>query len=110
MLRTLLLAGFGGGVTAAVVWAIASRALDSQLRQGATQLSFGLQQGRGALEARLVQGRLQLADQIRAEVQSQVPPVVRSTLEQKFREYNITPQTGANISTILRYGETVGLL
>ena len=109
MFRTAFLGALAGGVSAAAVWMIASRLLDKQLQQGATQLSFGLQQGRGALEARIQQGRDLLEGQIRSAVQAQVPPVVRAELESTLRRYNITPETGQNISTILSYGNALGL-
>ena len=110
MLRTIAAGTAGGLLGALAVWAFAGSALEKQLTSGATDLAAGLDVGRTELTQRLAEGRQQLRTQIRTEVQAQVPPVVRRELETTLRRYNITPDTGRQISSTLALVERLGLI
>ena len=87
-MNSLMWGAIGGGVAAGLVWIIANRAIDQQLRQGASSLE----------------------PQVRAAVREQVPPAVRAELESTLRRYNITPETGQRISTLLGAADSLGLM
>jgi hypothetical protein len=87
-MRPVLFALLGGATGATVLWFIASRALDAQLRGGVAQIT----------------------PEISAAVQREVPPAVRAEMESTLRRYNITPQTGQQISSILNLVAGTGLL
>ena len=110
MLKNVGIGVAGGLLGALAVWAFASYTLDSQLQKGAADLASGLDIGRSELESRLGAGRTQLQQAIRAEVATQVPPVVRRELEATLRRYNITPTTGRQISSVLTIAESMGLI
>ena len=105
-----LLGGIAGAGIAWLVWLYASKKLDEQLSAGGSELSTGIATGRSELVARLNAGEIQMQQQIRAAVAREVPPTVRSTLDAKLREYNITPETGRRLSALLTVGEGAGLL
>jgi hypothetical protein len=87
-MRSILYAGLGGAVGATVLWFIASRLIDAQLQRGVSSI----------------------APEIASAVQREVPPVVRRELESTLRRYNITPETGRQISSILNAFSASGLL
>ena len=87
-MKSLVWGAVGGGVAAGIVWFLANRAIDQQLRQGAAGLE----------------------PQVREAVQAAVPPAVRTELESTLRRYNITPETGQRISTLLNAAGAVGLV
>lgn len=87
-MRNLLLGALGGAAGAGIVWFIANRAIDQQLRTGAAALE----------------------PQVRQAVDSTVPPAVRQELEMTLRRYNITPETGRQISNILTAADSIGLI
>lgn len=78
----------GGATGAAVLWFVASRAIDAQLRGGVAQIG----------------------PEINAAVQREVPQAVRAEMESTLARYNITPQTGQQIRTILGAVAATGLL
>lgn len=110
MLKTVAAGAAGGILGALAIWAFAGSQLDKQLQRGATDLASGLDIGRSELESRLSGGRQELVTAIRTEVQSQVPPVVRRELESTLRRYNITPNTGRQISTVLDAADRIGII
>lgn len=98
----IFLGGLGGAAIALGIWWYASRALDQQLAQGGSRLSTGIAEGRATLESRLRQGELELQARIRTEV--------RSAMDQRLTEANITPETGTRLSRLLNAAEAAGLL
>ena len=78
----------GGGLAAGFVWLIANRAINRQLQQGASELR----------------------PQILTAVREQVPTAVRAELIATLTRYNITPDTGRQLSAALALAQTAGLI
>ncbi len=87
-MNSIIWGALGGAAAAGLVWLIANRAIDYQLRAGAAGLE----------------------PQVREAVREQVPPAVRAELEATLRRYNITPQTGQSINSLLSAADSAGLI
>lgn len=87
-MKSFLWGALGGGTAAFVVWFLANRAIDAQLRGGAAGLE----------------------PQVRAAVEEAVPPAVRAELTQTLSRYNITPQTGAMLNSTLTLARSAGII
>lgn len=86
--RNLLLGAAGGAGAALLVWGIASRMISKQLESGAAEMT----------------------PLIASSVRTEVPPVVRAELTRTLNDYGFTPDTGRQISSLLSYGERLGVL
>lgn len=103
--------GTGAGVAAGVVaWFFAARALDKRFEAGGADLQRELDRGGAELGQRLQAGRTQLEQELRAQVDAQVPPVVRDEVVQTLSLYGITPATGRQIASALEQASRLGLL
>ena len=98
----IFLGALGGAAVAGGIWMYASRALDTQLAAGGSQLSVGIQEGRHVLEARLREGEVELQNQIRV--------AVRTAMDQRLAEAGITRDTGTRIDAVLQLAHSAGLI
>lgn len=86
--RSLVLGALGGAGAALVVWGVASRLISKQLEDGASTMT----------------------PLIATSVRTEVPPAVRAELTRTLNEYGFTPETGRQISSLLAYGDRLGVL
>lgn len=87
-MREIVMGGAGGAIVAVGLWFVVSRVIDQQFKAGIADVQPA----------------------IRAAVQAEVPPQVRATIEQTFREYGITPEVGNITSKILGGAAKIGIL
>jgi hypothetical protein len=92
----VLVGAIAGGAVATVAWYFTNRAIDKQLASGGRAL--------------LASAERELTAEASALIAREVPPRVRTELEATLRRYNITPDTGRQISTVLSYADRVGLI
>lgn len=85
--KLLIRAALAGGATSFALWFVMDRVIDKGLAAG----------GDALLERAAVEMRGELQRQLDAEV----PPRIRATLDEVLREYGITPQTTSNVASIL---------
>lgn len=95
-IQPILVGALAGGLVATVAWYFTNRAIDKQLAQG----------GHALLES----AERELNAEASALIAREVPPRVRAELEATLRRYNITPETGRQISTVLSYADRVGII
>ena len=62
------------------------------------------------ISKQLADGAEEMRPLIATSVQSEVPPAVRRELTATLAEYGFTQQTGRQISSLLAYGERLGVL
>jgi hypothetical protein len=108
--KTFLLAALGGAVAAGAVWYFARRSLDASLAAGGAELRTKLGAGSADLEGRLRTARADLQNQLKAQINAQVPPEVDRTIRATLLSYNITPTTGRRLDTALAAAERAGWL
>lgn len=106
----LFLALTAGALGAALVWGLASRALDRQLAEGLDAVGGRITGGEAELQRRLMAGRAQLQNELKREITLTVPPLVEREMIRTLAGYGITPQTGRRLSIALAGAERLGLL
>lgn len=106
----IFLAALAGAAAGRLVWYFAENSLNKSLDRGADQLAAQLGTGRAELERRMAEGEQQLVTQVRAQIGTQVPPLVRSTIDDTLSRYGITPDTGRRIDRAFALAERVGVL
>lgn len=62
------------------------------------------------LDRQLQQGVSTIAPEIATAVRREVPPAVRAEMEATLRRYNITPETGRQIASVINALSASGLL
>ena len=87
-MKSFFWGALGGGSAAFVVWFLANRAIDAQLRGGAAGLE----------------------PQVRAAVEESVPPAVRAELTQTLNRYTLTPHTGQLLNDTLTPAHSAGII
>lgn len=107
---SILLGAAGGLAVGLVIAFYASRSLDRKMTEGAATLTDQFGAGRHELDRQLAQGRRDLDRLVREHVATEVPPVVRTTVAHTFADYGLTPDTGRQISRVLSYAESAGLI
>jgi hypothetical protein len=110
ILISVLVGAGAGALVGFGVWWYASRQLEQGLVTGTQQLASQLGMGTAELQHRLDAGAQQLHDELAQQVAAQVPPAVRTQIESTFRNYGITPQTGARIDRLLSLAERLGAI
>jgi acyl-CoA synthetase (AMP-forming)/AMP-acid ligase II len=106
-----LVFGLSGGIVGGLlVWWIASRAVDKSFSAGAARISGELTSGGAELDARLAQGRRELEQKVREQVQAQVPAAVDRQLRTTLARYGITEATGRQITNVLNNAERMGII
>lgn len=95
-----------GAIVGLGVWWFASKRLEQGFRDGSREMARQVGMGEDQLERRLTEGRAMLQAQIR----EQVPPIVRSTIDQRLTSYGITRETGAQLARLLEVADRTGLL
>ena len=106
----LLLALTAGALGAAIVWRFASRALDKQLADGLTRVGAQMSGGEAQLQRKLMQGRSELQNTLKGEINAVVPPLVEREMIRTLAGYGISPQTGRQLAIVLGAAERHGLL
>lgn len=95
-LLVLLLGGLAGAGVTILGWFMINRAIDAQLSQGGIRM---LEQGEAALSNELV-----------ATLEREVPPKVRTAVQQKLDEVGLDRTTGTRIAAVLRIADSTGLI
>lgn len=95
-----------GAIVGLLIWQYARRQLATGLEQGAGELARQVGMGEEEMRRRLEEGRAQL----RSQIATQVPPIVRSTLDRQLASYGITPETGRRVAAVLAAADRVGLI
>jgi hypothetical protein len=106
-----LVIGVGAGALVGLgVWVFASWQLNRSFQSGSDDLARELGVGSDELARRFEAGREELRRELAAQVESQVVPAVRSEIDAKFRQYNITPETGRLMNQALLAAEALGII
>jgi len=90
----------GGALGGIVIWMIASRAINSQFTRGVASLDRQLLEGGGELETRLAAGRRELRLQVQEQIAAEIPPTVENEVRRTLAQHGITPQTGHEIARL----------
>lgn len=92
----IALGGLAGGFTTFVVWKIFSSKIDKQLSTGVTDVLSAVEP--------------ELKRTLTAEIDAQVPGLVRQGITSTLNTYGITPTTGRQISSVLATASDWGLI
>lgn len=93
---TILLGATGGALAGLGVWMLASYLIDKQFEKASREL--------------LARGEADLRREISRQIETQIPPRVRSEMDRRFAEANITPQTGRQLAAALQVMDSIGLI
>jgi hypothetical protein len=96
MWKGLLFGGLAGLVVSGIVLSAGRKKLDEAFENAGSEL----------LRTALPRVRTQVLETL----QTQVPPLVRSSIDAKFREYGITPAAISNVNRALDAARRLGLI